>query len=147
SLQTDEQHLLPPQTSSSSSSYPVHRPRLLIHGDPEHGQAYVGSALLHRLESFPIFSLDFSTLAADAIPKSLEEACVNIWTEAKRKLPAVLYPPPLEAWWQMASPSRRLTLLTILEDTLPSLPLLLVCTCDSPIEQLPDELASLFPDG
>jgi len=143
--------------------HPVHRPRLLVHGDSELGQAEVAAALLHSLEQYPVFSLDLASLCADTVAKvtqqfnriglltfslsfnkSLEEACVHIFTEARRKVPSIVYVPHMDAWWGMAPPSLQLTFLTVMNDIPPSLPLLILGTSDKPKQQLPGEISSLF---
>ncbi|ELR23653.1 ATPase, AAA domain containing protein [Acanthamoeba castellanii str. Neff] len=130
--------------SSFSLPHPVHRPRILLHGEAELGQAHVAAALLHALEQYPVFSLDIASLCADTVAKSLEEACVNTFTEAKRKLPSIIFLPHIDTWWDMAQPTLRLTFLTLLQDTLPNIPLLVLCTSDVPEKLLPHDVASLF---
>lgn len=49
--------------------HPVHRPRILVHGEPELGQSEVAAALLHSLEQYPVFSLDLASLSADTVAK------------------------------------------------------------------------------
>ncbi len=49
--------------------HPVHRPRVLVHGSPELGQAQLTAALLHGLERFPVFSLDLASLCSDTVAK------------------------------------------------------------------------------
>jgi SpoVK/Ycf46/Vps4 family AAA+-type ATPase len=46
-----------------------YRPRLLIHGKPGLGQSYLASALLYKLEEFPISALDIATLFANTAAK------------------------------------------------------------------------------
>lgn len=55
--------------SSFSLPHPVHRPRILLHGEAELGQAHVAAALLHALEQYPVFSLDIASLCADTVAK------------------------------------------------------------------------------
>jgi hypothetical protein len=43
----------------------VYRPRLLIHGREGMGQALIASAILYKLEQFPISPLDMPTLFAN----------------------------------------------------------------------------------
>jgi hypothetical protein len=97
--------LLPPKlTSALSSPSKVHRPRLMIHGEAEMGQAQAAAALLNHLEEFSIFSLDFATLNSDTSAKTLEEALARVLSEAKRKLPAVIYIPHAPEWWASLFP-------------------------------------------
>lgn len=49
------------------------------------------------------------------VGQSLEEACVNTFTEAKRKLPSIIFLPHIDTWWDMAQPSLRLAFLTLLQ--------------------------------
>jgi len=44
----------------------------------------------------------------------------------------------------MAQASLRLTFLTLLQDTMPNIPLLVLCTSDVPMEMLPEDVTSLF---
>jgi ATPase family AAA domain-containing protein 2 len=49
----------------------VHRPRIVLHGDPGLGQAYIGAAVLHHLEGYHVQSLDLGTLMGDATRVSI----------------------------------------------------------------------------
>lgn len=55
----------------------VYRPRLVLHGQPEMGQGYVGAALLHFLEGYHVQSLDLGTLMGDStrVSKLLQHSC------------------------------------------------------------------------
>lgn len=55
----------------------IHRPRLLIHGGAGQGQALLGAALLHKLESLPVFPLDLPSLLSDAAFASPEQCLVT----------------------------------------------------------------------
>jgi SpoVK/Ycf46/Vps4 family AAA+-type ATPase len=56
-----------------------------------------------------------ATIHNAMIGQSLEEACVNTFTEAKRKLPSIIFLPHIDTWWDMAQPTLRLTFLTLLQ--------------------------------
>lgn len=62
-------HTQPITLSHFSLPHPVHRPRILLHGEAELGQANLAAALLHALEQYPVFSLDIASLCADTIAK------------------------------------------------------------------------------
>ena len=64
-------------------------PRLLVRGD---GCSYVTSALLHYMERLPVHRLDLSTLHGLSV-RSPEEACVQLFQEARRNVPAIIYLP------------------------------------------------------
>ena len=71
------------QTNSHFSS------RFLIVGDSCN---YLGSALLHHMERLPVHRLDLTTLYG-LTARNPEEACVQVFQEARRNVPAVIYLP------------------------------------------------------
>ena len=71
------------QTSNHFSS------RLLIVGD---SCSYIGSALLHHMERLPVHRLDLTTLYGSSA-RNPEEACVQVFQEARRNVPAIIYLP------------------------------------------------------
>lgn len=64
-------------------------PRLLVLGD---SCTQLTSALLHYIERLPVHRLDLSTLHGLSA-RSPEEACVQLFLEARRNVPAVIYLP------------------------------------------------------
>lgn len=44
----------------------TYRPRILVHGSPGMGQAWLGPAILHHLEGFHVQTLDLGTLMGDS---------------------------------------------------------------------------------
>jgi hypothetical protein len=113
----------------NGAAHQTHRPRLLIHGEPNMGQEVVSAALLVRLEELPTFCLDLPSLNFDPSAKSLEEAMVQIFAEARRKLPSVLFLPHLDSWWESATEGMRQCLMGLMDDTPPQVPILLIGTC------------------
>jgi hypothetical protein len=75
---------------------------------------------------------------------SLEEALVHALVEARRAAPAVLYLPHLHLWWSTAPASLRATLVMLLAELPPELPLLLLATADVPPGELEPEARRLF---
>jgi hypothetical protein len=108
------------------------------------GQNQIAAAILHRLEEFPIFSIDYAALNADPSAKTLEESCVRVFGEARRKLPSVVYLPHIDAWWTTSSESLRFTLASLLQDQPSTTPLLFLATVDCQHAELPEELQHLF---
>lgn len=53
---------------------------------------YITSALLHHMERLPVHRLDLSTLNGLSV-RSPEEACVQLFHEARRNVPAIIYLP------------------------------------------------------
>jgi hypothetical protein len=66
--------------------------------------------------------------------------------EALRKIPSVVYLPHIDSWWKSAEQSLRTTLINMIQDVDPSLPLLLLAISDVPHSELPRDLVSLFSD-
>lgn len=110
------------------------RPRLLLVGTPGAGQNAVAPALLHALESLPVHGIGLPSLVSDAGSRSPEEALVLIIGEARRAAPSVLYLPQLHTWWEAAHDQLRCTLLALLADLPPELPVLLVATADADMD-------------
>ncbi|KAL7684653.1 putative bromodomain, Zinc finger, PHD-type, AAA+ ATPase domain, ATPase, AAA-type, core [Plasmopara halstedii] len=125
-------------------------PRILVAGKVSMGQQYIGPALLHSLEGFTHFSLDYPLLVADSSSHSPEEALIQRLGEAQKCLPCVLYLPQIELWWINTSESMHLTLKMMLMNLQArvNLPVLfLACTtsaCDA--NTLPEDLLALFKE-
>ncbi|KAL7381337.1 hypothetical protein ABVT39_004286 [Epinephelus coioides] len=121
-----------------------HRPRMLLAGRPGAGQtSHLAPALLHALERFTVHSLDSAVLFGVS-STSPEEACAQVFCEARRTSPSVLYMPHIQQWWETAGSSLRASFLSLL-DSIPSLsPILLLATCSVPHQQLDPEIHSLF---
>ena len=110
------------------------RPRLLLVGTPGGGQNAVAPALLHALESLPVHGIGLPSLVSEAGSRSPEEALVVTVGEARRAAPSVLYLPQLHTWWEAAHDQLRCTLLTLLADLPPELPVLLLATADADLD-------------
>ncbi|TDH03677.1 hypothetical protein EPR50_G00144390 [Perca flavescens] len=121
-----------------------HRPRMLLAGRPGAGQtSHLAPAVLHALERFPAHSLDSAVLFG-ASSTSPEEACAQVFCEAKRTSPSILYMPHIQQWWDTAGSSLRASFLSLL-GSIPSLsPILLLATCSVPRQQLDPEIQLLF---
>ncbi|CUS22483.1 LAQU0S05e06414g1_1 [Lachancea quebecensis] len=91
----------------------VCKPRLIVTGSKGNGQQYIGAAILHYLEEFNIQMLDVGTLASDST-RSFETAIVQIFTEARRRQPSVLYIPNCEIWLQAVPENAILMLASLL---------------------------------
>ncbi|XP_059178110.1 ATPase family AAA domain-containing protein 2-like isoform X3 [Physella acuta] len=131
-------------TSYATSRPATFRPRLMLVGREGQGQTtYIAPAVLHRLESLPVHVLDLPTLYA-VTAKTPEESCANVFHEAKRKCPSIIYIPYVDQWWGVMAETLRATLLTLIQDLNPSLPLLLLATSEQPYYTLDTVLQSLF---
>lgn len=69
---------------------------------------------------------------------------MQAFSEARRSAPSVLFLPHAELWWESASEMLKCTLHTLLEDTPPDVPLLLLSVADCPINDLDEDFASIF---
>ncbi|XP_029959269.1 ATPase family AAA domain-containing protein 2 isoform X2 [Salarias fasciatus] len=126
---------------SEPTSY---RPRLLLQGRPGSGQSsHLAPALLHALERFTVYTLDVAVLfgAGAAAP---EETCAQIFVEAKRTSPSVLYVPHIGQWWDTVGPALRATFTSLLSSIPAFSPILLLATCSLRYDQLSLEVQELF---
>lgn len=140
---TDELTAL--STLHYGSSFPfVYRPRLLLCGKEEAGIEHLGPAVLHELEKFPVHSLSLPSLLSDMGSRTPEEALVNIFREARRTTPAVLYLPQIELWWETAHAQLRTVLLMLLAELPSNLPLLLLATAKVYHNELEERTSSIF---
>ncbi|XP_071386690.1 ATPase family AAA domain-containing protein 2-like [Centroberyx affinis] len=131
--------------AQSAVNHPTsHRPRMLLAGRPGAGQSsHLAPAVLHALESFSVHSLDSAVLFGVS-STSPEEGCAQVFREARRTSPSILYLPHIQQWWETAGPTLRTTFLSLLEDVPPFSPVLLLATSNVPHHQLDAEVQSLF---
>ncbi|GAA5972277.1 hypothetical protein JCM11641_002388 [Rhodosporidiobolus odoratus] len=121
----------------------VYRPRLLICGEPGQGQPYVAAAVLHHLEGFHVQSLDLATLVSDST-RTMEASCVQLFTEAKRHKPSILFIPQLSSWCTSVGETVRATIKGLLDGLDPSDPILLLAIVDGQVSDLPADVRSWF---
>ncbi|RUS81519.1 hypothetical protein EGW08_010726 [Elysia chlorotica] len=122
----------------------IFRPRLMLVGCEGQAQTtHLAPAVIHQMENLPCHVLDLPTLYA-VTAKTPEESCANVFHEAKRKCPSILYLPYIDQWWDVMADTLRATLLTLIHDLDPALPLLLLATSERPYHMLDPTLRSLF---
>ncbi|KAI3358961.1 hypothetical protein L3Q82_015340 [Scortum barcoo] len=131
--------------ASSAVKHPLsHRPRMLLEGRPGAGQtSHLAPAVLHALERFTVHSLDSAVLFGVS-STSPEEACAQVFCEAKRTSPSILYIPHIQQWWDTAGPSLRASFFSLLSSIPSFSPILLLATCSIPHQQLDPEIECLF---
>ncbi|KAM7382544.1 hypothetical protein PAMP_002270 [Pampus punctatissimus] len=135
--------LLNPSRSvlSQPTSY---RPRMLLEGRPGSGQSsHLAPAVLHALEKFTVYTLDMAVLFG-ASATAPEECCAQIFVEAKRTSPSILYIPHIGQWWETVGPALRATFLSLLGSIPAFAPILLLATCNLRYSQLSIEVQELF---
>ncbi|XP_069393227.1 ATPase family AAA domain-containing protein 2 isoform X3 [Paralichthys olivaceus] len=126
---------------SQPTSY---RPRLLLEGRPGSGHSsHLGPAVLHALEKFTVYTLDMAMLFG-ASATAPEETCAQIFVEAKRTSPSILYIPHIGQWWETVGPALKATFLSLLSSIPAFSPILLMATCNLRYDQLSMEVQELF---
>ncbi|XP_070767520.1 ATPase family AAA domain-containing protein 2-like [Enoplosus armatus] len=149
--QTSLSHLKTPAAKGllnfnrSVLSHPTsYRPRLLLEGRPGSGQStHLAPAVLHALEKFTVYTLDMAVLFG-ASATAPEETCAQIFVEAKRTSPSILYIPHIGQWWETVGPALRATFLSLLSSIPAFAPILLLATCSLRYDQLSMEVQELF---
>ncbi|XP_071296041.1 ATPase family AAA domain-containing protein 2B isoform X4 [Agelaius tricolor] len=121
-----------------------YRPRLLLSGERGSGQtSHLAPALLHTLEKFSVHRLDLPALYSVSA-KTPEESCAQIFREARRTVPSIVYMPHIGDWWEAVSETVRATFLTLLQDIPSFSPIFLLSTSESMFSDLPEELKCIF---
>ncbi|XP_038666245.1 ATPase family AAA domain-containing protein 2-like isoform X3 [Scyliorhinus canicula] len=121
-----------------------YRPRLLLAGILGSGQSsHLAPALLHSLEKYTVHMLDLSVLYGISTT-SPEETCAQLFQEARRTAPSVLYIPHIDQWWESIGDTLRATFITLLQDIPTFTPILLLATCDVLQSELAEEVKKMF---
>jgi len=102
--------------------------RVLLSGGRGMGQAELAAAVLHQMESFPAFSLEYGALLADTLYANPEQSLLSRIQEAGKCAPSVVYLPDVLGWWKAASESMRAALVSAVESGGGCGPLLWLCT-------------------
>ncbi|PCH41735.1 AAA-domain-containing protein [Wolfiporia cocos MD-104 SS10] len=121
----------------------VYRPRVVLHGPLGMGQGYVAAAALHHLEGYHVQSLDLGNLMSDST-RTPEAAIVQLFVEAKRHQPSVVYIPSLLGWCAAVSETSRTTVRAMLDTLSPTDPVLLLAVVDGPFSSLPRDVRTWF---
>lgn len=116
---------------------------MLICGEEGMGQGYIGAAVLHHLEGFHVQTLDLATLVADS-GRTMEAACVQLFVEAKRHKPSILFIPSLATWCLTVTDTVKSTVKGLLDGLDSSDPILLLAVVDGPISELPPDVRGWF---
>ncbi|XP_028294989.1 ATPase family AAA domain-containing protein 2B isoform X2 [Gouania willdenowi] len=131
--------------SSSALRQPTaYRPRLLLAGAPGSGQSsHLAPALLHHLDKLPVHRLDLPTLYSNSA-KTPEESCAQVFREARRSAPSVVYIPHISEWWDTVSDTVKSTFLTLLQDLPSFCPVLILATAETHYARLSEEVRCMF---
>ncbi|KAL1702957.1 hypothetical protein EV121DRAFT_209023 [Schizophyllum commune] len=121
----------------------LHRPRVIVYGQPGMGQRYLGAAALHHLEGYNVQSLELGSLLSDST-RTVEAAIVQLFVEAKRHQPSVIYIPSLEVWSSAVSDTAKSTVRAMLDTLSPNDPVLLLGIMDGKWKSVPREVREWF---
>ncbi|KAM9415331.1 ATPase family AAA domain-containing protein 2-like [Salvelinus alpinus] len=122
----------------------TYRPRLLLAGRPGAGQSsHLAPAVLHALEKFTVYTLDMAVLFGVSCT-SPEEACAQVFCEAKRTSPSIMYIPHIQQWWDTVGSALKATFLSLLQDIPSFSPIMLLATSNVAHHDLADEIQTLF---
>lgn len=66
----------------------------------------------------------------------------QVFNEAKRNIPSIIYIPNLDKWWELVTETVRVILLSQMTQLNPNTPILLLATADKLYEDLPFEVKS-----
>uniref|UniRef100_A0A3Q2XF29 ATPase family AAA domain-containing protein 2 n=1 Tax=Hippocampus comes TaxID=109280 RepID=A0A3Q2XF29_HIPCM len=118
----------------------AYRPRLLLAGSPGSGQSsHLAPALLHHLDKLPVHRLDLPTLYSTTA-KTPEESCAQVFREACRSVPSVVFVPHISEWWETVSDTLKSTFLSLLLDVPSFCPVLVLATAETLYSQLSEEV-------
>ncbi|XP_015118071.1 ATPase family AAA domain-containing protein 2 isoform X1 [Diachasma alloeum] len=125
----------------------IHRPRMLVTGDDRsHGQGpRLAQALLYRMEHVPVQTLDVSTLFAESA-RSPEETCVQVFNEASRNIPSIIYIRSIDQWWPLVPETVKAVFMCRIAALDPCLPILILATSDVDYRELPPKVKNLFSE-
>ncbi|XP_034241773.1 ATPase family AAA domain-containing protein 2-like [Thrips palmi] len=123
----------------------VHQPRLMIVGPgSDYGQTtHLAPALLHHMEHIPVYTLDLGSMY-EVSARSPEETVSQVFQEARRNPPSVVYLPSIGQWWEQVPHTVQSIFLLHLQKLDMSSPVFLLATSDGPDVALPTELKSVF---
>ncbi|XP_041104540.1 ATPase family AAA domain-containing protein 2-like isoform X2 [Polyodon spathula] len=124
-----------------------YRPRFLLAGRSGDGQSsHLAPAVLHALEKFTVYTLGIAVLYGVSAA-SPEETCAQLFCEAKRTSPSIMYLPNIDLWWDTMGAALKATFVSLLRDIPSFSPILLLATCSSPHKKLHSEIQDLFLKG
>ena len=90
---------------------------------------HLSLALLHACEDLPLKLLDTPTLLG-SITQSPEEICVQVFREACRIVPCIVYMPRIITLWEAVTNTFKATFKSLLDSLPCDLPLLLLATAE-----------------
>uniref|UniRef100_H2YAJ4 Bromo domain-containing protein n=1 Tax=Ciona savignyi TaxID=51511 RepID=H2YAJ4_CIOSA len=133
--------------TSNAQSYResvIHRPRLMICGADKAGHTtHLAPAILHDIEGLPLHLINIASLFSISACTP-EESCSQVFREAIRTAPCIIYLPDITTWWNCASDTLRYTFQSHLQSVPTSSPVLVIATSNEPHMLLPHPLSTIF---
>lgn len=122
----------------------IHRPRLLVFGKSGNGQtSYIAPAFLYAMEHLTTHMLDLPALFGTS-SRAPEEAVAQVFREARRTTPSIIYLPHIDIWWSSVQETTKATFMTLLHDIPSNSPLLFLATAEVAFSDLPESIQDLF---
>lgn len=91
------------------------------------------------MEHIHAYVLDLATLYRES-GITAEEACTQVFNEARRNIPSVIYVPSIDQLWNLISETVKNIFVAHLTQIDPKIPLLLLATSDTIFIDLPDQV-------
>ncbi|XP_011505314.1 PREDICTED: ATPase family AAA domain-containing protein 2-like isoform X2 [Ceratosolen solmsi marchali] len=131
--------------AKSKVSKGIYRPRLLIAGGSmaRNQGPQLAKAIIYHMEHLPVHTLNVSTLFAESA-RSPEETCVQVFNEATRNIPSIIYIAAVDQWWPLVPETVKAVFLCCITSLVPSIPILILATSEVTYEELPIQLKNLF---
>lgn len=76
-----------------------------------------------------------------------EIPCLQVFREARRSVPSVVFMPHISEWWETVSDTVKSTFLTLLHDVPSFCPVLVLATAETHYSQLSDEVGTRHKDA
>lgn len=92
------------------------------------------------MEHIHAYVLDLATLYRES-GITPEEACTQVFTEARRNVPSVIYVPTIDQLWHLMSETVKNIFVSHLQQIDPKIPLLLLATADTIFWDLPIQVS------
>ncbi|KAL3287427.1 hypothetical protein HHI36_001898 [Cryptolaemus montrouzieri] len=117
---------------------------LLVGEGSGHGQTeHLAPAIIYRMEHIQCYTLNLATLYKES-NRSSEEVTLQLFTEARRNVPSVIYLPCIDKFWNLVSETTKAILLDQLSQMDPHVPILIFVTSDTLYKELPERVKKLF---
>lgn len=74
----------------------------------------------------------------------LHHLCFQVFNEARRNVPSVIYIPSIEQLWSLISDTIRAILIAQINQLDPNIPILLLATADTLFDNLPEQVSASY---